>query len=128
MSLENGRVLWSRELSSYSAMSADGGNLYLSDARGHVYALDLGSGATVWKQEKLSGRRPSAPVVVGNTVAVGDFEGYVHWLAREDGHFVARERAARAGILARPLVEGSALYITTQNGWLSALQLEPVAH
>lgn len=123
VNLESGRLLWSRDISTYSALAADSNNVYLSDVRGHVYALDLGSGSTVWKQEKLSLRGLSAPVVTGNTMAVADFEGYVHWLAREDGRFLARERAARAGVLTAPIADGSTLYVTTQNGYLVALRL-----
>lgn len=125
LSLENGRLLWSNEISTYSAMATDGSNVYLSDTLGHVYALDLKTGAVVWKQEKLHGRRPGAPVVVGDAVAVGDYEGYLHWLARSDGHFLARERAARSPILTAPLADDDVLYAVAQNGTLSALRLDP---
>lgn len=125
VSLENGRLLWSREISTFSPLAADDGNAYVSDARGLVYALDLRTGATVWKQDKLQGRRPSAPVVVGEAVAVGDFEGYVHWLARDDGRFLARERAASAAVLSPPIADGATLYVATQNGYLAALRLAP---
>lgn len=125
VNLENGRLLWSRDISTYSAMAADGGNVYVSNDRGHVYALDLRSGATIWKQEQLQGRRPSAPAVVGPAVAVGDLDGYVHWLARDDGRFLVRERAARDSILVTPLADGATLYVAAQNGVLSALRFQP---
>lgn len=124
VSLENGRLLWSREISTYSALSADADNVYVSDARGHVYALDLRSGSTVWKQDKLHGRHLSAPMVTGQAVAVGDFEGYIHWLARDDGRFLARTRIASAAVLAPPLADGATLYVDAQNGELAAFRLE----
>jgi outer membrane protein assembly factor BamB len=127
LSLETGRLLWSRDLSTYSALAADGANVYVSDIRGHVYALDLKSGATVWKQEKLAGRRPGAPAVTGNAVAVADLEGYVHWLARDDGSFLARERMARDAVLTTPLADGADLYVCAQNGKLAALRIGPLA-
>lgn len=122
--MESGRLLWSRDISTYSALAADRSNAYVSDVRGHVYALDLRSGATVWKQDKLQARRLSAPAVTSDAVAVGDFDGYVHWLAREDGRFLARERAARAAVLAAPVADGANVYVTTQNGDLTALRLD----
>jgi outer membrane protein assembly factor BamB len=125
VSLDNGRLLWSRDVSTCTALAADNGNVYAVDTRGHAYAFDLRSGATVWKQEKLQGRRPSAPVVVGNAVAVGDFEGYVHWLAREDGRFLARERMSRSAVLAAPVADGAVLYVSAQNGDLAAYRLAP---
>jgi outer membrane protein assembly factor BamB len=127
INLESGRLLWSRDISTYSALAADANNVYVSDARGHVVALDLRSGSTVWKQEKLALRHLSAPVVTGNAIAVGDFEGYVHWLARDDGRFLVRERASRAAVLATPIADGSTLYVSTQNGYLAAFRLGPRA-
>jgi outer membrane protein assembly factor BamB len=124
VSLENGRLLWSREISTYSALSADVNNVYVSDAGGIVYALDLRSGATVWKQDQLHGRQLSAPMVTGQAVAVGDFDGYIHWLSRDDGHFLVRTRIASAAILAPPLADGTTLYVEAQNGELAAYRLE----
>lgn len=121
--LESGRFLWSREISTYSALAADTDNVYVSDVRGNVIALTLHTGSTVWKQEKLKLRRLSAPVVTGKAVAVADFDGYVHWLAREDGRFLVRERAARAAILAAPIADGNTIYVSAQNGYLTALRI-----
>ena len=124
VNLENGRILWSRDLSTYNDMDADRSNLYLTDEKGEVLALDLSTGANVWKQDKLRARFPSAPTVVGSLLAVGDFEGYVHWLARDDGRFIARHRASGA-VRAKPAAEKDKLYVSTQTGSLSALQVRP---
>ena len=124
LNLDNGRLLWSRDLSVYAPMATDGSNVYAVDTRGHLLALDLRSGATVWQQDKLHGRRPSAPVVVGQTLAVGDFEGYVHWLARDDGHFMVRTRISHEAVLATPVAEGATLYVSAQDGNLAAYRLE----
>ena len=122
--LENGRILWSRDLSTYNELDADATQLYLTDEKGEVLALDLNTGATVWKQDKLRARFPSGPTVVGAQLAVGDFEGYVHWLARDDGRFIARHRASGA-VRAKPAADKGRLYVSTQTGSLSALQVMP---
>jgi len=127
VSLENGRLLWSRDVSTYLPLATDGSHVFISDDRGHVQALDLRNGATVWKQDKLKGRRTSAPAVVGDAVAVGDFEGYVHWLSRDDGRFLARERASSNAIVATPVADTPLLYVTTQNGKLYAFRIDPRA-
>jgi len=124
MSLQDGRLLWSRDISTYQPMASDGVNVYVSDAEGHVVAVDLRNGATVWKQDKLLNRRLSGPAVVGAAVAVGDFEGYVHWLSREDGQFLARERAGSSAILATPVADTPILYVTNQNGKLYAFRID----
>ena len=121
--LENGRIVWSREISTYSGMDTDTNNIYVTDDKGAVLALDIHTGATVWKQEQLHGRALSAPVVMDDYIAVGDFEGYVHWLTRADGQFAARYRPTRAAVLAKPVAEAGHLYVYSQNGTLSALRL-----
>ena len=61
---------------------------------------------------------------LGDVVAVGDFEGYVHFLSRESGAFVARYSTDGSAIRAAPLVlPSSVLLVETQDGGLYALTL-----
>lgn len=87
----NGSVQWSRKMSSYNGLSINNGQIFLGDIDGQIWALDARTGATLWKQNKLMGREISTPVVVNSTVAVADFDGYVHWLSMADGQLVARQ-------------------------------------
>ena len=124
MDVQTGRILWSRDMSTYSGMDTDSSNLYLTDVQGNVIALDLRTGASVWKQEQLRARLLNAPRYIGGQIAVGDLEGYVHWLSADDGHFVARYRVANNAIRSQPLVRDDTLYVNSQSGTLAALQLE----
>jgi outer membrane protein assembly factor BamB len=119
-----GRVLWSREESSYSGMAVGGTTLYLTDAEGNVIALDQRSGASLWKQDKLHARLLNAPAVVGDYLAVGDLEGYVHWLAPDSGAFVARARVGSGPIRGVAIASGNTLYLQDQAGTLAALEIE----
>lgn len=117
----NGNLAWAREMSSISGLALDQGYLYVSDARGAVHALDKNSGASVWKQDKLGNRRLSAPLARGSHVAVGDLEGQVHFLAREDGSFAARMATDGSAIGAAPQALGQGLVVQTRNGGLFAI-------
>ena len=88
--VERGQFLWARDFSTHTGVVLDDKTLFSSDDNGHVWALDRLNGATIWKQEKLEYRNLTRPTIVGDYIAVGDFEGYVHLLSRYDGHFVAR--------------------------------------
>jgi outer membrane protein assembly factor BamB len=87
---QGGRPVWSHEVSSATGMATDGQRLYLPDPRDTVHALSLQDGHELWKQAALLNRHLSAPAVVGPALAVGDFEGYVHFLSRADGSLMAR--------------------------------------
>lgn len=121
---QTGRLLWSRDVSTYSGMDADASNIYLTDERGNVLAFDQRTGASVWKQEQLRARRLSAPRYVDGLVAVGDLEGYVHWLASDDGRFVARHRVGSKAVRSPALAGHDMLYVSNQAGDLAALRLE----
>jgi outer membrane protein assembly factor BamB len=117
---ENGRVIWSRELSSAAGVALAGDRLVVVGEDGAVAALDVRSGAALWKQEGLAFRWPGTPVVVAGHALIGDFEGYLHWLSLEDGSFVARQRLGDKGIRATPLVVGDVVYVASAEGELAA--------
>lgn len=119
----SGNLAWAREMSSVSGLAVDRNNIYVSDAKGAVHALDKLSGASVWKQDKLAGRRPGTPALVGKTVAVGDMQGYVHFLSREDGSFVARIATDGGAVAASLLETDQGVLAQTLSGGLFALTI-----
>lgn len=119
-----GTLLWSREGSSSVALGVDPITVYMSDAKGTVFALDKNTGATIWKQDKLTARSLSAPVQLSLFVAVGDFEGYVHFLDRDDGGFAVRLATDGSQIKARPLRLGSNVLVQTREGALYAISVK----
>jgi len=69
-------------------------------------------------------RGVSGPAVRGNVVAVGDAEGYVHFLSREEGAFVGRVKSDGSAIRV-PLqqVRGSFLSQST-GGDIRAIEIQ----
>ncbi|MDX1434369.1 MAG: outer membrane protein assembly factor BamB [Gammaproteobacteria bacterium] len=122
--LRNGEVLWRRDMSSHAGLGVDRINVYVTDESSHVWALDRRSSASVWRQTQLQARRLTPPAVFASYVVVGDFEGYVHWLDRDDGSFAARAHVDSSGILAAPVATPEALYVYGAGGELSALKVE----
>jgi outer membrane protein assembly factor BamB len=119
-SLDSGQVWWGRDLSSYRGLALDGDQLYVAAADGSVVALRRRDGTVAWQQDGLKRRSLSAPAVVGNAIVVGDFEGYLHWLDRDTGKFVARENPGGARIGAAPLVDGNRVFVIDEDGKLVA--------
>ncbi len=116
----SGQVIWQHPLSSYTGMALSNHYLFVTDANGYVWAFDKTSGDVIWRQMQLANRILSAPVVQGDSIAVGDGEGFVHWLAQQDGRFIARVSTAAAGISAPPAVYGNRLYVLNNAGLLTA--------
>lgn len=119
--LASGNHLWSRELSSAAGLDVDGRAVYVTDEKGGVSAFDRANGASLWKQDKLLLRQVSRPVALGVHVAVGDYQGVVHLLRRDDGAFAARFATDGSGIAAEPQRQGRGFLVQTRNGGLYAL-------
>lgn len=121
LSQENGQIMWRREMSSYAGLTADRRQLLVTDTKSRVWGLDPRNGSSLWKQDKLLNRRMTAPAVLGDLVLVGDLEGYVHWLAAEDGSLRGRVKIASSPITAPPLVYDGVAYVLANDGTLAAL-------
>ena len=121
-----GRVAWSRDISSYTGLSAEGAKVFVSHAVSSIYALDYSTGKTFWRQGDLKQRRISAPLPIGNLIAVGDVEGYLHFLNREDGSFVARiQTDDAAAIMPQMLAVGSSIIIAQdRKGGIYAISIK----
>ncbi len=122
--LGNGNLIWARDVSSSVGLTMDSRHLFVSDDKGAVHALDLVSGASLWKQDALSLRRVSAPLVRRNLVAVADVQGVVHFLNREDGAFAARLTTDGGAVVAPPQPLGRNLLVQTSKGGLYAIETE----
>lgn len=148
LNLENGQILWAREMSSFSNISLHGNVLYMNDEFSQVWALDRLTGTPMWRQDQLHGRMLTSPVLQNGYLIVGDFEGYLHWLSAKDGSFLARVRLDQAqnqaralgqvhvpeeelygyivtdyGIVAEPFIEDKRIYVVDRSGVLAAYHL-----
>lgn len=125
---ENGAVRWKRHLKSYTGMSVDrsGKVIYLTDAKGYVWALNAANGAEKWESKALKFRQPSAPVFYKSYVVVGDFKGYLHWFNPADGKIVGRTRMGEAPIVTPPAIGHGLLFVMNTAGRLVAFRGQPV--
>ena len=135
--LDNGRIRWVRDMSSYTGLAVDAYRIYITDDESQVLALNRMNGAVLWRQDKLVRRALTAPVIFGDYIVVADYDGYLHWLSREDGNIVARKRVneinyfdepvdiiyyhnKKRNILASPIVDKDKLFVNDRFGIMSA--------
>lgn len=121
ISLESGRVGWSKSISTHTGFTVDRTQLYLTDDEGRVWALNPRDGGALWKQSALEGRVLSAPAELDGYIAVGDHEGNLHWLDARDGALVGRQQLDKAGLQAQPIAANGRLYVLGRGGSLTAM-------
>jgi outer membrane protein assembly factor BamB len=127
LALDTGQVWWSHEDSSYRGLTLDEDTLYLADADGVVAALKARTGAEVWRQNVLLHRGLSPIAVMDETIATGDFQGYLHWLDKSSGALAARVSTGGARISTQPLVVGDILVAVNDRGQINAYRVKPLA-
>jgi len=122
--LSAGTARWTKPASSDVGVGVDQRFVFVADAAGAVNAFAREGGQSAWKNDKLGNRRLSTPASFGRAVAVGDLEGYVHLLSREDGAMLGRVATDGSAIRSTPVVAGSNLIFQTQNGTVAAIAAE----
>ncbi len=122
LSIADGKILWTREVSSYEELSVGDERVYVTDDKGLIWALEAKTGKSLWKQEALANRFVTAPIFFQGHVVVADFEGYVHWLDAATGEFEYRERVTKDRIIAPAINAGSILLIYSTTGQLVAMR------
>lgn len=111
-----GTGVWTRDISSSAGLDIEGANVYVSDDKSIVYAVALSTGATVWRQDKLSERQVTRPISLGKYVVVADVQGYVHYLDSADGSIVARGSTDSSGVRSTPVRDGPGVVLQTTDG------------
>lgn len=119
--LKSGRILWKRQYSSYRQISVYRNDIFITNTRGHIYALNRINGIERWSNVELTNRSVTGPAVVDDYVVVGDFEGYLHWLNQETGEIVSRHQVDSSGIYSTPTVVDDIIYTQSRDGDLQVI-------
>jgi outer membrane protein assembly factor BamB len=125
LDMDNGQIWWAKDASSYRGFGLDERVMYLTNANGLVTALRRTDGNQQWEQAALRQRGLTAPAVVGESLVVGDYEGYLHWLSKVDGSVQARAKTDGERITNAPQVAEGRVYVQTDGGKLIAFETRP---
>jgi outer membrane protein assembly factor BamB len=120
----SGALLWTREWPAGGGVALGDRALAAIDVRSEVGAFARSNGASLWRSERLLNRNLTSPAVLRPAVVVGDFEGYLHFLAPPDGELLARVRVDGSRITAPPRVWAAGLIVQTQGGTLARVTVE----
>jgi outer membrane protein assembly factor BamB len=114
--------MWEKPFSSTSGIAQDDTTVVGGDDWSVVKAYNVATGAQTWSTDKLKNRDVSVPAMLGHAVAVGDYQGYVHFLSLDDGSFVSRVKTDGSPITAAPVLAGNTLVVQTKDGDLYGLR------
>lgn len=115
-----GRLLWTQSADGAVGLSADADRVYGVERNGRVLAWRRDGGARAWSSDAFLHRGLTAPLAAGRSIAIGDAQGFVHLLSRDDGSTVNRLSTDGSAIVAGPLLLGNTLVAVTRNGGVFA--------
>ena len=125
LALDSGQTWWAHKASSFRGLTLGDDAVYMSTADGQVLALNRSNGAVIWRQPALSYRGLTAVAVSDDAVIAADFQGYVHFLDKHTGAFIARVRSGRVRISNPPIVEGNEVVVINDGGHIFAYRMSP---
>ena len=114
------RVVWSEDASSTNRPEVSGDKVFVSTVDGKLNAYSLSTGQLAWQNEELLNRQLSNPVMLGQSLVVGDMDGVIHLLDPASGKLVGR--AKTSGEVQSLRVIDNQLYVATRKGALSIWQ------
>ncbi|MDO4936895.1 MAG: outer membrane protein assembly factor BamB [Sutterellaceae bacterium] len=123
MDSKNGRPLWRAQVDAVTGPVTDGTHVYVVTARGEINAYDYETGKLVWSNGALLWRDPSAPVVMGDMLAVGDYDGVIHFIDPASGEFVGRTSVSGA-VRVPPISMGDGALFQTEEGEIAYIRAQ----
>ncbi len=116
-----GRAIWSKNYSSAVGLTIDSTQVYSPNQSDSVSAFALKDGKLNWTQDALKYRQLTSPAIIGSAVAVGDYEGYVHFMAADDGRLLARIAVGGGKISAPLIATPQGVLVKTGDGSLALI-------
>lgn len=121
--LRSGKAAWKRNYSSSTDLVSDGSRLFVVTEQDHIAAVDARSGTELWTNDQLENRLVTAPVIIEQYLVVGDSEGYLYWIDRSSGEFVAMQQVNSSGFAVAPIAVPGGYVVMTRNGDVKKLTI-----
>lgn len=119
-----GKVAWTKPAVGSTGLGGDDSVVVGSENDGKVVAWRRADGERLWSSDGLRWRGLTAPVLLGQSIVVGDSFGLLHFLARQDAAPLNRMTTDGSAIMASPVLVGKTLIAVTQKGGVFAYRPE----
>jgi outer membrane protein assembly factor BamB len=119
-----GQVLWTRPSQGHQGLDGDAARVYGVEADSRVRAWSRADGQPAWSDESYRFRGLTAPRVWGPAIAMGDEQGAVHLLAREQGKSLQRLSTDGTAVVMQPALAGQTLVTVNRSGLVTGWRLD----
>ena len=120
----SGGLDWTQANTGSTGIAGDAQTVVGTDSTGVVTAWSRADGKVLWKNNTLQHRNLSAPLMVGNSVVIGDAQGWMHVLSRKDGSLRNRVAIDTSAIHNAPVLVGNTVVVVSNKGVVAGLQVQ----
>ena len=113
-----GQKLWQKGQGTYAGLVFTGNSVVSVERDSTIQALDAQDGAPLWSNRDLRGRNLTKPVLVGNRIVVGDYQGFVHVLDSTTGQLQGSSKIGSTGFLLDIREINGSVYLLDHSGTL----------
>ena len=115
-----GQSLWTRSAQGHEGLDGDERRVFGVESDSKLRAWSRQDGQVLWALDDYRFRELSGLRVWAGAIAVGDGQGQLHLLSREDGRTLQRLGTDGSAIVQRPLVAGRQLVTLNRSGLVTA--------
>lgn len=119
-----GRLAWSRAAAGATGLGGNESIVVGTEKDSRLTVWNRRTGEISWSTDALMWRGLGTPLVLGQSLAVGDGTGQLHFLAAMDGSTLNRVSTDGSPIIGAPVVVGKTLVVATQKGGVFAYRPE----
>ena len=121
---KQGSLAWTKPARGIHGLAGDEQWVLGTETDSKVFAWRRSDGEVAWNTDSLRYRDVSAPLLLGGSVVVGDFEGWVHFLSSKDGALLGRVATDGSAIMVAPVFAGNTLVVVTVAGGIYGFALQ----
>jgi len=119
-----GQVLWTRSSQGHSGLDGDDARIFGTDSDSKLRAWFRADGQPAWTDESYRFRGLTAPRVWASAIAVGDDQGAVHLIGREQGKSLQRMNTDGTPVAMQPSLVGTTLVTVNRSGLVTGWRLD----
>jgi outer membrane protein assembly factor BamB len=120
----NGRLAWSRPAVGSTGLGGNDSIVVGTEKDSQLTVWNRRTGEVSWSSEAFLWRGLGTPLVLGQSLAVGDATGHLHFLDAADGATLNRVSTDGSPIIGAPVLVGKTLVVATQKGGVFAFRPE----
>jgi len=118
------KMLWDRPLSSFVGLNLYGNDIVVIHESSSIYSLQNEAGVINWRNADLQYRNIGRGVVIGEFIAVGDYDGYLHFINPSDGKITNRIQLSDSQILDNMIsLNDNKLIVMDADGYIYCLEI-----